>query len=488
MERNYGESHIKSEEKSRRRQLPAVFFSQKRKIDKAIVFFAKIMYTVSVLQRQKRKVELMRTKGQNLMALVAALVLIALVCAIALLGVGSMPGIFEEGAINKGLDLVGGSRIVYEADVADDASGLEENMATAQAMMRQRLDNLGYTEGTVTRDGTKRLVVEIPNVSDPEEAVQMLGTTAKLEFVDSDGNIVLTSGDITSAKASYIVTNQAYNTYEYVVTLELSSSAKAKFADATEKAAEKTSSGENWIEIRLDGNEVSKPYVKERLESDSVYISGGGSGFSKEYAEQLAGIIASGQLPFALTEVQLDTVEATLGAKALETSLTAGAIGIVLVMIFMIAVYRLPGIVSSIALVAYTAVFGIILVVFKINLSLPGFAGIILSIGMAVDANVIIFERMKEELRVGKSTLAALKAGFKRAFTAILDSNVTTVIASVVLWYFGSGSVKGFAVTLFIGVLLSMLSAVVVTRFLLSRLVGLNITDVRLYGLGKKEA
>ena len=282
MERNYGESHIKTEKKSRRRQLPAVFFAQKRKIDKAIVFFAKIMYTVSVLQRQKRKVELMRTKGQNLMALVAALVLIALVCAIALLGVGSMPGIFEEGAINKGLDLVGGSRIVYEADVADDASGLEENMATAQAMMRQRLDNLGYTEGTVTRDGTKRLVVEIPNVSDPEEAVQMLGTTAKLEFVDSDGNIVLTSGDITSAKASYIVTNQAYNTYEYVVTLELSSSAKAKFADATEKAAEKTSSGENWIEIRLDGNEVSKPYVKERLESDSVYISGGGSGFSKE--------------------------------------------------------------------------------------------------------------------------------------------------------------------------------------------------------------
>ncbi|MBE6611842.1 MAG: protein translocase subunit SecD [Ruminococcaceae bacterium] len=421
----------------------------------------------------------MKSKTKNGLLFALALVLIAAVACIAVFGIGDfLPGVFEEDAINKGLDLVGGSYIVYEADVEGTPETLAENMQTVLQMMRSRLDNLGYTEGNVTLSGDRRVIIEIPNISDPEQAVQLLGSTAILQFVDHEGTVVMEGGDVEYARAVYADTGRGYP--EYFISLKLTEAAVEKFADATERVAQLKNQRLNYIAITLDGEEQSVAYCNERLSTSEVSITGN---FDQERAQQLAGIISSGQLPFTLTEIQLDSVGPTLGERALETSLIAGGIGILLVMIFMIIMYRLPGVIASVALFAYIALTGIILVKFQINLSLPGIAGIILSIGMAVDANVVIFERIKEELREGKSTGAAVKSGFGRAFTAVLDSNITTLIASGVLWYFGTGTVQGFAVTLFIGVLLSMFSAVVITRFLLNRLVGMRVNKSELYGV-----
>ena len=225
---------------------------------------------------------------------------------------------------------------------------------------------------------------------------------------------------------------------------------------------------------------IMNPRVQNEINSDSCIISGG---YDKSSAEYYAGIISAGQLPFALKDVQLTATGPMLGEKSIETSLLAGAIGVILVMLFMIAYYRLPGVIASIALIGYVAIMGVALVITQMNLSLPGIAGIILSIGMAVDANVIIFERIKEELRTGKAIKASIKSGFSRAFTAILDSNITTVIAALVLWIFGTGPIVGFAMTLFMGVIISMFTAISVTRWLLNQIVGMNITNGRLYGL-----
>ncbi len=420
----------------------------------------------------------MTTKAKNLLLFVIALALIAGVACIAVFGIGDvLPGVFEEDAINKGLDLVGGSYIVYEADVEGTPEDLAENMNAVMQMMRSRLDTLGYTEGTVTLSGDRRVIIEIPNISDPEEAVQKLGSTAILQFVDHEGGIVLEGSDIEYARAAYGDTGRGIPMY--YIALKLNDSAVNKFSEATDRVSQ-LGGGLNYIAITLDGEELTRPFVEEKLTMSEVTITGN---YDQESAQWLAGIITAGQLPFALKEIQLDSVGPTLGERALSTSLIAGGIGILLVMIFMIVIYRMPGIIASLALIAYIALTGIILVRFQINLSLPGIAGIILSIGMAVDANVVIFERVKEELRSGKSTGAAVKSGFSRAFTAVFDSNITTLIASGVLWYFGTGTVQGFAITLFIGVLLSMFSAIIITRFLLNRLVGMRINNPRLYGV-----
>ena len=424
----------------------------------------------------------MNTKTKNLLLFLLAMLIIAGISCVAVFGIGDfLPGVFEENAINKGLDLVGGSYIVYEADVEGTPEDLAENMNAVTSMMRSRLDTLGYTEGTVTLSGDRRVVIEIPNISDPEEAVQKLGSTAKLQFVDHEGTVVLEGTDIEYARAAYGDAS-GKGIPMYYIALKLTDEAVGKFADATGRVAELKGTGKNYIAITMDGEILAAPMCEERLTTSEVSISGN---YDQESAQWMAGIITAGQLPFALKEIQLDSVGPTLGEKALETSLIAGGIGILLVMIFMIVVYRLPGLIASLALVAYIALTGIILVKFQINLSLPGIAGIILSIGMAVDANVVIFERIKEELRAGKSTGAAVKSGFNRAFTAVLDSNITTLIASGVLWYFGTGTVQGFAITLFIGVLLSMFSAIIITRFLLNRLVGMRVNNCVLYGVKK---
>jgi len=407
------------------------------------------------------------------------LVILSIVCllAIAFFGIRviGVPGVFDEGGIRLGLDLAGGSAILYEADQAQNPTVAELNAAVA--MIRGRLDMLNYSEATVTSSGVNQILVEIPGISDPEEAVKLLGANAVLEFRDSSGKIVMDGKDIESAAASYGNTGKGYS--EYFISLRLKPTAVVKFAEATRLAAAKPE-GENYIGIYLDDKQMMLPRVEHEINSDSCVITGG---YDKSSAEYYAGIISAGQLPFVLKDVQLTATGPALGEKSLQTSLFAGAVGMLLVMAFMIAYYRLPGFIASIALFAYVGIMGIILVITQTNLSLPGIAGIILSVGMAVDANVVIFERIKEELRSGNSLRVSIKSGFHRAFTAIIDSNLTTLIAAVVLWIFGQGPIVGFAVTLFIGVCLSMFTAISVTRWLLNQIVGMNITNARLYGL-----
>ena len=378
--------------------------------------------------------------------------------------------------IKKGLDLTGGSVITYEADAPEVT---DDQMQSVSDVMRRRLDNLNFFEATVTRQGTNRIRIEIPTISDPEQAMKTLGQTALLTFVDADGNVILSGKDkhIVGAKADFKQVSQAGNP-ENIVVLKFNDEGKSKFAEATEKAATRSGEQKNFIAIKLDETSISEPRVSERIDSNEAIISGN---FTPQSAGELANLINSGNLPFALKSKEVRTVGPTLGDKALDTSLKAGGVGILLVLLFMLFYYRLPGLMANIALIGYTSTVALILGLSRFNLSLAGIAGIILSIGMAVDANVIIFERIKEELRAGKTLRASVDAGFNRAFSAIMDSNVTTLIAAVVLYIFGTGGIKGFAFTLGLGIVVSMFAAIVVTKFLMHQIIGMNIKNSKLY-------
>lgn len=386
-----------------------------------------------------------------------------------------------------GLDLVGGSEITYEAKIPEGMSDLEisEGMESAQAMLRLRANDMGYTEASVYLSGTDRIVVEIPNVDDPEEAVQDLGTTAIVEFLDADGTVVLKgSEDIKSASYQFSPVDSTGIDQHHVI-LEFTSSGTQKFAEATKAAATMSASGKNYVEIVMDGSVISRPYVDAKyastgINSDSAVITLGNNATS-ENAKRLANLISAGQLPFSLENVRLQAVGATLGEKSLESSLMAGMIGLLLVCVFMIAVYRIMGVISCIALAIYTSLFAVVISVLHLNLSLPGIAGVILTVGMAVDANVVIYERIKEELRLGKTLRYAIDSGYHRAVSAIIDSNITTMIAAAVLWIFGTGTIISFAQTLLIGVLLSMIVMLICTKLLLKTAVGLKITNLKAY-------
>lgn len=402
------------------------------------------------------------------------------------LGFTQIPSITDtENGVRLGLDLVGGSIITFEGMADEDmpAEELSRNMEIVVDMLRQRLDFQGLTEAQVYQAGDRRVTVEIPSISDPEEAVQTLGSTAQLQFLDDDGNVILEGNQVADATAEYGAIDSTGVKQNYV-SLELTDEGLEIFTEATKKAAAAESEGKNHINIVMDGQTISSPavssqYAETGITSKEVMITGG---FTAEEAGLLANNIALGQLPFGLEQVEMRSVGAQLGMTALTSSIKAGVIGVLLVLIFMIAVYRLPGVVSCVALLFYCVLEGLALVIFKVNLSLPGIAGIILSIGMAVDANVVIFERIKEELRAGKTIRSAIDSGFHRAFSAILDSNITTFIAAAVLYFFGKGTIVGFAITLGLGIILSMFTALTVTRMLLNSLVGMKVTNIRLYG------
>ena len=432
--------------------------------------------------------------SKSILSFTAVLLIIALlgvICFTGLdLGFFAVPPVTDtEEGIRLGLDLVGGSIITYEAMIEGDmdTEALEANMDAVESMLRSRLDQLELFEATIYRAGDKRITVEIPSITNPEEAVQKLGSTAKLQFVDADGNVVIEGKEVEKSEALNGAVDQTGILQNYVK-LTLNSDAASVFAEATKKAAG-AEEGKNYIDIQLDGESISMPHVEKKYKETgvtggTVIITGG---FTPEDAAWLANVIAAGQLPFELEEVELRSVGAQLGVRALETSIQAGAIGVLLVMIFMIIVYRLPGFVASISLMFYTVIILNCLSLLKVNLSLPGIAGIILSIGMAVDANVVIFERIKEELKVGKTIKASIDSGFNRAFGAIFDSNVTTMIAAIVLYFFGTGTIKGFALTLGLGIIVSMFTALTVTRFLLSRMVDFRLNNLKFYGVSDKE-
>lgn len=398
-----------------------------------------------------------------------------------------IPSVLDtDNGIRLGLDLVGGSRIVYEAEIPDgyNQANLADDMNSVQKVIRQRLTDKGFTEATVTLTGDNRVTVEIPQITNPEEAVQTLGTTAQLTFVDADGKEWLTGSDIKKATYGYGRPTGNEVTDVHYVQVQFTSEGQKKFAEATGNIAARTD-GTNIMAIVMDNQVISSPSVSSQIDSDSCVISGS---FTRDSASELADLINAGQIPFSLKQVELRSVGPQLGADAMRTSLIAGAIGIVLVMLFMLIVYRIPGLVASIALCFYMVLEALIFSLVRVNLSLPGIAGIILSIGMAVDANVIIFERVKEELKNGKTVKSAIDSGFKRAFTAILDSNITTLIACAVLFFLGTGTIVGFATTLGIGVIVSMFTALTVTHFLLNRMVDFRVRNPKAYGLRDREA
>lgn len=398
-----------------------------------------------------------------------------------------IPSVLDtDNGIRLGLDLVGGSRIVYEAEIPDgyNQANLADDMNSVQKVIRQRLTDKGFTEATVTLTGDNRVTVEIPQITNPEEAVQTLGTTAQLTFIDADGKEWLTGSDIKKATYGYGRPTGNEVTDVHYVQVQFTSEGQKKFAEATGNIAARTD-GTNIMAIVMDNQVISSPSVSSQIDSDSCVISGS---FTRDSASELADLINAGQIPFSLKQVELRSVGPQLGADAMRTSLIAGAIGIVLVMLFMLIVYRIPGLVASIALCFYMVIEALIFSLVRVNLSLPGIAGIILSIGMAVDANVIIFERVKEELKNGKIVKSAIDSGFKRAFTAILDSNITTLIACAVLFFLGTGTIVGFATTLGIGVIVSMFTALTVTHFLLNRMVDFRIRNPKAYGLRDREA
>lgn len=421
-------------------------------------------------------------KAKSIVKLVLALIVMAAIVVVTFTGVtiGSYQMMPITDSIKLGLDIAGGSYVEYQAIEGDkNLSDIStDDVDTTIAILRQRATSQGYTEAVVTYMNNGRFRVELPDVKDPNEASQLLGKVAKLTFTEPDGTVVVEGTDIKNATYQY---GQATDEgYQHFVSLELNAEGAKKFADATSRLIGQA------ISINLDETVVAAPTVQTEITDGSAVITMGNSEEAEKEARNIASLIRSGQLPFALQEVGLSTVSATLGQNSFSRALLAGIISIIIIALFMIVLYRLLGLVASLALAIYAVITIFILGVCQVNLTLPGIAGIVLSLGMAVDANVIIFERIKEEMKNGKTLRASVDAGFHRAVTAIVDANVTTIISAVVLWVLGSGTVKGFAITLFIGVVISMFTAIFVTKFLLNQLIEFNVKNRKLYVGGVK--
>ena len=354
-------------------------------------------------------------------------------------------------AITKGLDLQDGVAVLMEITEENLSSeDLEKNLEKTKQLLDLRVNKLGVAETTVTAEGDRRIRIDIPGQFDSKEIVDSLQKTGNLTFKDSEGNEVLNGKDV--EEASVMTDN---TTGKPVVTLKLNEEGKQKFAEATEKNLNKT------ISIYMDEDLISSPVVESVISGGEAIITGSKT---VDEAKNLAGLINSGALPVTLKVASIESVGAQLGAEAMPNAMKAGAVGILLIFLFMIFNYRMLGVIASITLTLYTMLVLIVFVEANVTLTLPGIAGFLLTIGMAVDANVLIFERIKEEMAKGVSAKSAVKAGFHNALSSIVDSNVTTVIAALVLYFMGTGPVKGFAVTLMIGIVLSMFTAIFITR------------------------
>ena len=403
------------------------------------------------------------SKGKATVRLALLLVLIA---------VAGFFGYSYMDDIKLGLDLARGVSITYQAKEENPSA---EDMSDTIYKLQQRVESYS-TEAEVYQEGNNRINIDIPGESDANEILTELGKPGSLAFMDSQGNTILTGDQVASAQGGMVDGNTGK---EYVVSLTFTEEGTKAFADATTNNVGKP------IYIVYDNEVVSAPVVREAITGGQCTIDGM-SDF--EEAENLAATIRIGSLSLELEELRSNVVGAKLGQQAITTSLKAGAVGFVIVAVFMIAVYLIPGLAAVLALSLYVGLILILLVSFEVTLTLPGVAGIILSIGMAVDANVIIFTRIKEEIGAGKAVKTAIDNGFQKALSAIVDGNVTTLIAAAVLFWRGSGTVKGFASTLAIGIVLSMFTALFVTRFALNALYSLGIENPKFYGIKKETA
>ena len=383
----------------------------------------------------------------------------------------SSTGIGEDMSIPLGLDLSGGVSITYQ--VVDENPSAED-MSDTIYKLQKRVDSYS-TEASVYQVGDDRITVEIPGVQDANQILEELGNPGSLEFQMPDGTVFMTGDMVADAQAA--TQTDTYGNKEYVVSLKLTDEGARIFGEVTSENI-----GKN-LPIVYDGETISYPRVQTAITGGEAQITGMAN---YEEAESLATQIRIGSLSLQLTELESSVVGAQLGSQAISSSLKAGAIGLAVVMVFMIVMYAVPGVAASLALAIYTTLVIATLYLFEITLTLPGIAGIILGIGMAVDANVIVFARIREEIATGKSVQTSMKIGFQKAMSAILDGNITTLIASVVLMALGSGTVKGFAYTLMIGIILSLFTAMVVTRYILYSLYALGLKSEKLYGRAKE--
>lgn len=387
--------------------------------------------------------------------------------------------------INLGLDLTGGVYAVFKAQQGDfTANEFDAKMNTTISVLRNRLDEKGYLEATIVRQGSDRIRVEVPinettEVKDPRSILSFITETGLLEFKNAAGETKLTGATVTQAYPSQY-TEQNTGVTKYVVSLRFNAEGAKAFGDLTKDAWDNKTN----ITITLDGKEISTAGVNDGpIYGGSAQIEGS---FTAEEVTDLAMQIESGALPLVLKEMENRTISASLGQDALSGSLFAGLVGLGALFIFLLIYYRLPGLVACIALTVYIY---LTLLVFaaipSIQLTLPGIAAIILGLGMAVDANVIIFERFKEELAAGKTLRASMKAGFHKAMSTIIDANVTTVISGVAIAIYGVGTIKGFGYTLIIGIVVSIITAVVLTRWLMFIILDLNIKNKKFYTIRK---
>ena len=410
-------------------------------------------------------------KNKGILSLILTAVLVVLLGFTVLVGFGET-GTGAMKNIKLGLDLKGGVSITYQ--VKDD-NPTEEEMSDTIYKLQKRVEQYS-TEVSVYQEGDDRINVEIPGVTDANAILDELGKPGSLEFQTQDGETVITGSDVKTASVQSGQDDMGNK--EYSVELDLTDEGAEKFAEATEANVGKQ------ISIIYDGEVISSPRVNEAITGGQAYITGN---FTYEEADNLASTIRIGGLKLELEELRSNVVGAQLGEQAISTSVKAGAIGLAIVFIFMIFVYYLPGLAAGLALIIYTELVLLILNAFNITLTLPGIAGIILGIGMAVDANVIIFARVREEMTRGKSVKNSLKTGFQKAMSAIVDGNVTTLIAAAVLWLKGSGTVKGFAQTLAIGIIVSMFTALVITRMIVYAFYAVGLRNEKLYYRPKKE-
>lgn len=402
----------------------------------------------------------MKVKGRSTVLFIVSFVMIITLAFAGFKGieVGGWEFKSFDRAITKGLDLQGGVSVLMEIQDKDVS---KEDLEKTRQLIDLRVNKLGVAETTVTIEGDRRIRVEIPGQYDSKDLVDSLSKTGNLTFKDPEGNEVITGKDVTEASVVFDNT-----TGKPVVSLKLNDEGKKKFAEATAANLNKQ------ISIYMDEEVVSSPTVQSIITNGEAIISGSSSA---DEAKNLAGLINAGALPVTVKAASISNVGAQLGAEALPNAVKAGAFGIAVIFLFMMIYYRIPGIMASIALTLYIVLTLIVFVEADTTLTLPGIAGFLLTIGMAVDANVLIFERIREEMAKGMSVKTAVETGFHNALSSILDSNITTIIAALTLYFMGSGPVKGFAVTLMIGIAVSMFTAIVVTRFLVKLAVNMGM-------------
>ncbi len=401
--------------------------------------------------------------------------LFAVVIAVAVIAVVSVQPIFPNAKwlpltkeIPLGLDLQGGVHVTLEAHDTPQAKVNDETMKQLLQTIERRVNAFGVSEPVIQQEGKNRIIVELAGIKDPEKAVNEIIKTAFLEFKTEDGKTILTGADLKDAVEAKDPVSGAVE-----VDLEFNKEGARKFAEVTSANV-----GRN-IAILLDGQVLQNPRVDEPITGGKARITGYSS---LEEAHTIAVLLNSGALPLKAEVIEKRTVGPSLGADSLDKSIMAGIIGVIAILVFMLGYYRVPGLVANFALVVYALIVLGIFAAMHVVLTLPGIAAFLLSMGMAVDANVIIFERLKEELKSGKTLRSAIDAGFKRAFVAVVDSNITTLIAAAVLFYFGSGPIKSFAVALSVGILTSMFTAITFTRWMLHSTADTGIKNTKLYG------